>query len=117
MSDCICISRLNDVFYADYEVARRAEVLKDLGPSPAVSDSDWGPDNSNNNIVIDVESQQDQDAPARVKLPGEPLKAVVSLVFLVAAWVANTSSLALTHEFVPVWRQIWRFNVLNIFQY
>ena len=82
----------------------RAEGLKEaqLGLSPALSDSDWGPHNSNN-IIINVEDHQDaQEPPARVKLPGEPLKAVVSLAFLGVSWIANTSSLALTHEFMPV---------------
>lgn len=35
------------------------------------------------------------------KVPSEPLKAFFSLAFLGVSWVANASSLALTHEYVP----------------
>ena len=96
----IKFSRLNDVFYADYEAHQRAESLKD-------GMSDWGSQDNPNNIVINVEGPEEEevshhDPQARVKLPGEPLKAVVSLVFLGVSWIANTSSLALTHEFMPV---------------
>merc|ERR1711915_544285 len=35
------------------------------------------------------------------KVPSEPIKAFFSLAFLGVSWVANASSLALTHEYVP----------------
>ena len=92
-------SRLNDVFYGDYEASRRAEILKD-------GLSDWGGPEHQDNIVINVQQEEEEEEelgpPARTKLPGEPLKAVVSLAFLGVSWIANTSSLALTHEFMPV---------------
>ena len=78
--------------------------MKEPQLSPAVSSSDWGVreenDNNQHDVVINVLEDPAQP-PARLKLPGEPLKAVVSLLFLGVSWVANTSSLALTHEFMP----------------
>ena len=79
--------------------------MKEPQLSPAVSDSDWGgreeQENQQSDVVINIVGEEDSQPPARQKLPGEPLKAVASLLFLGVSWVANTSSLALTHEFMP----------------
>ena len=102
----LSLSRLNDVFYGDYAATTRSEDVKEPQLSPAVSDSDWGgreePENNQNEVVINIlDDNNPGQPPDRQKLPGEPLKAVASLLFLGVSWVANTSSLALTHEFMP----------------
>jgi len=113
LPDNVCVTtpspgaqyRLNDVFYGDYAATTRSEAVKEPQLSPAVSDSDWGGreenENNQNDVVINVVENDLAQPLARLKLPGEPLKAVVSLMFLGVSWVANTSSLALTHEFMP----------------
>ncbi|XP_040581561.1 phosphatidylcholine:ceramide cholinephosphotransferase 2 isoform X1 [Lepeophtheirus salmonis] len=36
-----------------------------------------------------------------LSVPGEPLKTLIAFIFLAVAWIATTTSLALTHERVP----------------
>jgi len=56
---------------------------------------------SKDEVMVSIEDNIDTELPSGQKIPGEPLKALVSLLFLGVSWVANTSSLALAHEFVP----------------
>ena len=44
----------------------------------------------------DSDDSDDDDA-----IPSEPLKTLLAFIFLFFAWVATTTSLALTHERVP----------------
>ena len=52
-----------------------------------------------NNHHIEDSSSDIVESSARIK--GEPIKTLLAGVFLVFAWVATTTSLALTHERVP----------------
>ena len=49
-------------------------------------------------IRIEVESDVDSEL---LHFPGEPLKTFLAFVFLFFAWVATTTSLAITHDRVP----------------
>merc|ERR1719219_919495 len=49
----------------------------------------------------DAVSDTDSTMTASENIKGEPLKTLLALVFLIFAWVATTTSLALTHERLP----------------
>ncbi len=58
------------------------------------------------NVAIDIDetdgsSCTPQQTSNEAEIPAEPLKTLVAFVFLFLAWVATTTSLALTHERVP----------------
>lgn len=57
-------------------------------------------DNAATEIVIDDE-EESVNADVDPDIPGEPLKTLLAFIFLFFAWVATTTSLALTHERVP----------------
>lgn len=57
--------------------------------SISVEDDDIQQQGNGSNIELD-------------KIPSEPLKTLLAFIFLVCAWVATTTSLALTHERVPI---------------
>ena len=54
------------------------------------------PDSGNGGDDDDSDDSDDEDA-----IPSEPLKTLLAFIFLFFAWVATTTSLALTHERVP----------------
>ena len=59
------------------------------------------------NVHIDIPTDEnaanddDSDSEDDDGIPSEPLKTLVAFIFLFFAWVATTTSLALTHERVP----------------
>lgn len=54
------------------------------------------PDSRDDGGDDDSDDSDDEDA-----IPSEPLKTLLAFIFLFFAWVATTTSLALTHERVP----------------
>ena len=59
-----------------------------------------GPDRR---IEIDPDPEEDEEvADNPVHIPGEPCKTLLAFIFLFFAWVATTTSLALTHDRVPM---------------
>jgi len=56
------------------------------------------PANGDASNVRDDESDDSDDDDG---IPSEPIKTLVAFIFLFFAWVATTTSLALTHERVP----------------
>ena len=100
---------MNDVFYSEYEAESRHRHSQGregkMGlVSPSHShDTEWEDMEHGRNkeeVMVSIEDHMDELSSGQ-KIPGEPLKALVSLLFLGVSWVANTSSLALAHEFVP----------------
>jgi len=95
--------RLNDVFYNEYAAEIRDRHGKRLalkgGESPVPSENDWDGDRGNQDVAISMEDGFNEISSE--KIPGEPLKAIFSLIFLGVSWIASTSSLAMTHEFLP----------------
>jgi len=53
------------------------------------------------NDVGDAGNEDSDDSDDDDNIPSEPLKTLVAFIFLFFAWVATTTSLALTHERVP----------------
>jgi hypothetical protein len=54
-------------------------------------------------VQIDIPGGgDDDDSDDEDSVSGEPLKTLMAFVFLFFAWVATTTSLALTHERVPL---------------
>ena len=119
---------MNNVFYNEYEteIGNNNKVLDLNSPSP--SDTEWEKERQGRRqvVVVNMEDEfSDTDSENR-KYPGEPLKAVISLMFLGVSWIANTSSLAITHEFMPEYQplpdiildnieyQPWALNVCEI---
>lgn len=105
----VTLIRLNDVFYSEYEAESRHRHSQGregkMGlVSPSHShDTEWEDMEHGRNkeeVMVSIEDHMDELSSGQ-KIPGEPLKALVSLLFLGVSWVANTSSLALAHEFVP----------------
>lgn len=101
--------RLNDVFYSEYEAesghrhSQGREGKRGLVSPSHSHDTEWEDMEHGRNkeeVMVSIEDHMDE-LPSAQKIPGEPLKALVSLLFLGVSWVANTSSLALAHEFVP----------------
>ena len=100
---------MNDVFYSEYEAESghrhsqgREGKMGLVSPSHS-HDTEWEDMEHGRNkeeVMVSIEDHMDE-LPSAQKIPGEPLKALVSLLFLGVSWVANTSSLALAHEFVP----------------
>ena len=95
---------VNEAFYSEFdEIKCDTRHVKNVPEfnSPTMSDSDnecairWPKDS-----VLSIDNCCNDNEMCR-KIPGEPLKAIASLAFLAVSWVANTSSLALTHEFMP----------------
>ena len=95
---------VNEAFYSEFDEIkcdnRHVKNVPEFN-SPTMSDSDnecairWPKDS-----VLSIDNCCNNNEMCR-KIPGEPLKAIASLAFLAVSWVANTSSLALTHEFMP----------------
>ena len=119
---------MNNVFYNEYEteIGNNNKVLDLNSPSP--SDTEWEKERQGRRqvVVVNMEDEfSDTDSENR-KYQGEPLKAVISLMFLGVSWIANTSSLAITHEFMPEYQplpdiildnieyQPWALNVCEI---
>lgn len=50
-------------------------------------------------VRIDVDMSEVDES--NIHIPGEPLKTFIAFLFLFFAWVATTTSLALTHDRVP----------------
>ena len=58
--------------------------------------------NNNNNVTIDMpDNSNDESGTTLSDIPAEPLKTLIAFIWLFTAWVATTTSLALTHERVP----------------
>ena len=91
------------MFYNEYAAEIRDRHGKRLalkgGESPVPSENDWDGDRGNQDVAISMEDGFNEISSE--KIPGEPLKAIFSLIFLGVSWVASTSSLAMTHEFLP----------------
>ena len=120
---------MNNVFYNNYEpeIGNNNKSSLDLN-SPAPSDSDWDKETNQSRSLgrSAVVNMEDYDTDSDRKYPSEPLKAVISLLFLGVSWIANTSSLAITHEFMPDYEplpdiildnisyQSWALNVCEI---
>ena len=51
--------------------------------------------------AYDAISDTDSTTTASERIKGEPLKTLLAGLFLIFAWVATTTSLALTHERLP----------------
>jgi len=65
-----------------------------------------GPHNPDHRrIEIDPDPEEDEEVGSDsnpVHIPGEPCKTLLAFIFLFFAWVATTTSLALTHDRVPM---------------
>jgi len=61
---------------------------------------DMSPDPSNRSSSVKISIPETTPTPEKL-YPSEPLKTLLSAIFLVVGWIATTGSLALTHERVP----------------
>ena len=117
------------MFYNEYAAEIRDRHGKRLalkgGESPVPSENDWDGDRDGNQDVA-IYMEDGFTEISSEKLPGEPMKAIFSLIFLGVSWIASTSSLAMTHEFLPdqpplpdivldnITKQTWALDVCEI---
>jgi hypothetical protein len=60
-------------------------------------------------VVLDTPDSVDEndlDDHPEVEIKGEPIKTLLAFLFLIFAWVATTTSLALTHERLPDYKPL-----------
>jgi len=90
--------------YRTLEEEVNDDTITDVHFKPEESEKDIKPVNSDSVVLeIPVEEESDikEERVNRTTIPGEPLKTLLSLVFLLSGFVTTSLSLALTHERVP----------------